>query len=113
MYIGLTEVNDSFCLLKTSVCEKFPLPSTMNNVIACSIPAWMQVWQNAGLTEANDSFSLLKSSVCEKFPLPLTINNIIAYSIPAWMQVLKKETIHFACKDLCIWEIFTAFYNKQ
>jgi len=113
MYIGLTEANDSFCLLKTSVCEKFPLPSTMNDVVAYSIPAWMQVLQNAGLTEANDSFWLLKSSLCEKFPLPLTINNIIAFSIPAWMQVLKKETIHFASKDLCMWEISTAFDNKQ
>ena len=66
-----------------------------------------------GLTEANDSFCLLKTTVCEKFPLPSTINKVIAYSIPAWMQVLQKETIHCACKDLCMWEISTAFDNKQ
>lgn len=66
-----------------------------------------------GLTEANDSFCLLKTTVCEKFPLPSTINKVIAYSIPAWMQVLQKETIHCACKDLCMWEISTAFVNKQ
>ena len=43
MYGGLTEANDSFCLLKTSVREKFPQPSTINNIITYSIPKWTRL----------------------------------------------------------------------